>query len=378
MIPYSRQSIDAADVEAVAAVLRSSFLTQGPAIEQFEKAIAKKTGSRFAVAFNSGTAALHGAYFAAGVGKGDEVLVPALTFAATGNAALYLGAKPVFVDITEEGLIDVADVRKKIGKRTKVIAPVDYAGRPAPLRELRLLARKHNICLIEDAAHSLGATYRGKPVGSIADMTMFSFHPVKSITTGEGGIIVTNNPQYHRALLLFRSHGITKDPALLTEDHGPWYQEMHALGFNYRMTDISAALGTSQLARLNSFIDARRRAARRYDKLLSGLSEVTLPRAEGRGEKFAWHLYPIRVSAHKRRELFEYLRKSGIGVQVHYLPVYRHPYYRSLGYRKGLCPRAEEWYAREISIPLFPGITEKEQRYVVQKITEILGVKRKK
>ncbi|TSC70512.1 MAG: UDP-4-keto-6-deoxy-N-acetylglucosamine 4-aminotransferase [Parcubacteria group bacterium Gr01-1014_49] len=373
MIPYSTQDINEDDIRAVERVLRSGWLTQGPAIERFEKAIAKKVGAAFAVAFNSGTAALHAAYFAAGVGQGDEVLVPAITFAATANAALYLDAKPVFVDVDlETGNMSVDAARKKITKKTRAIVPVDYAGRPANLRAFRALAKKHKLVLIEDGAQSLGAAYEGKPVGSQADMTMFSFHPVKSITTGEGGVIVSNNEHYYRLLKLFRSHGITRDPHFVKVSEGPWHQEMHALGKNYRITDIQAALGESQLKRLNSFITKRAAAARRYPKLLQNLP-LTLPPEDTKTEKSAWHLYPVHVAPNERKAVFEALRAAGIGVQVHYLPVYLHPYYQKLGYKKDLCPNAEKFYAGEISIPLFPGITQKQQKFVADTLRRILA-----
>lgn len=371
MIPYSTQDINEADIKAVTAVLRSGWLTQGPALERFETAIAKKVGAKFAVAFNSGTAALHAAYFAAGIGKGDEVIVPSLTFAATANAALYLDAKPVFADSDmRTGNMSVADARKKITKKTKAIVPVDYSGRPADLREFRALAKEHKLVFIEDGAQSLGAEYRGKPIGTQADMTMFSFHPVKSITTGEGGVIVTDNEEYVRAMRLFRSHGISKDTkSFVRKGHGAWYQEMQELGFNYRMPEMSAALGVSQLKRLDSFVTKRRAAALRYGKLLKNIPNLILPPVERTQEKSAWHLYPVRLTpniVHRRDEIFAKLREAGIGVQVHHVPVHTHLYYEKLGYKKGLCPNAEEFVASEISIPLFPGITSQQQKYIAE------------
>lgn len=372
MIPYSTQDVSEADIRAVEKTLRSGWLTQGPAIERFEKAIAKKVGAKHSVAFNSGTAALHAAYFAAGIGKGDEVIVPAITFAATANAALYLGAKPVFADVdSRTGNLDAKDAERKITKKTKALVPVDYAGRPADIAAFRVLAKKHRLVLIEDGAQSLGASYRDKPVGSQADMTMFSFHPVKSITTGEGGVIVTDDERYYRLLKLFRNHGITRDSYFVKESEGPWHQEMHALGENYRITDIQAALGESQLKRLGSFITKRRAAARRYPALLKG-TPVGLPPPDTKTIKSAWHLYPVQVPADKRKAVFEAMRAAGIGVQVHYLPVYRHPYYQALGYKKGLCPHAEKFYAGEISIPLFPSITKKQQKFIADALRRIL------
>lgn len=378
MIPYSTQDINEADIRAVVAALRSGWLTQGPALERFEKAIAEKVGAKFAIAFNSGTAALHAAYFAAGVGKGDEVIVPSLTFAATANAALYLGATPVFADSDmQTGNMSVADARRKITKKTRAIVPVDYAGRPADLRAFRALAKKYKLVFIEDAAQALGASYRGKPVGSQADMTMFSFHPVKSITTGEGGVIVTDNAKYAHLMKLFRSHGINKDAkTFVRKQHGAWYQEMQLLGFNYRMPEMSAALGESQLKRLDSFIAKRRAAAQRYDKLLKNIPNLILPPVERDYERSAWHLYPVRLAskiAHKRDEVFAKLRESGIGVQVHHVPVHTHLFYEKLGYKKGSCPNAETFVASEISIPLFPAITMTQQKFIADTLKRILA-----
>lgn len=378
MIPYSTQDINEADIRAVIAALRSGWLTQGPALERFEKAIAKKVGAKYAVAFNSGTAALHAAYFAAGIKAGDEVIVPALTFAATANAALYLGAVPIFADSDiQTGTMSVADARKKITKKTKAVVPVDYAGRPADLREFRALAKKHKLVFIEDAAQALGASYHGKPVGSQADMTMFSFHPVKSITTGEGGIIVTGNAAYATALRLFRSHGISKDAkTFVRKGRGTWYQEMQALGFNYRMPEMSAALGESQLKRLDTFITKRRTGALRYDKLLGGTPNLILPPTERAHECSAWHLYPVRLAdsiVHRRNEVFTKLREAGIGVQVHHVPVHRHLFYERLGYLEGLCPQTEAFVASEVSLPLFPGISLKQQQYIARTLKDILA-----
>lgn len=376
MIPYSTQDINAADLRAVARTLLSGWLTQGPAVERFEKALAKAAGTRYAVAVNSGTAALHAAYFAAGIKKGDEVIVPALTFAATGNAALYLGATPVVADVDPEtGNMRVSDARKKITKKTKALVPVDYAGRPADLAAFKRLARKHKLILISDAAQSLGATYQGKPAGSVADMSIYSFHPVKSITTGEGGAVVTNNPEYARLVKLFRSHGITKDAAhLKNKKEGGWYMEQHALGYNYRMPDINAALGTSQLKRLKSFVAKRRAAAKRYDTLLKNIPGLLLPPQDSAAVKSARHLYPVRVSAAKRRAVFDYLRSRGIGAQVHHIPVHTHPHYQKLGYKKGSCPNAEEFYATAISIPLFATITPTQQMQVVRTLKQALSI----
>lgn len=377
MIPYSTQDINEADIKAVTKVLRSKWLTQGPTVEKFEKALAKKVGAKFAVAFNSGTAALHAAYFAAGVGKGDEVIVPALTFAATANAALYLGAKPVFVDSDIwTGNMDPVQAKSKITKKTKAIVPVDYAGRPADMRAFQTIAKKNKLVLISDAAQSFGAHYNGKPVGTQADMTMFSFHPAKSITTGEGGMIVTDSAKFDKALRLFRSHGINKDPKeFVRKGYGEWYQEMQALGFNYRLPEMSAALGLSQLARLDSFITKRQAAAKRYYKLLADVPHLILPMPERPYEKSAWHLYTVRLTppnAHRRDEVFLQMRMAGIGVQVHHVPVHTHLFYEKFGYKKGICQNTEDFVASEISIPLFPNITYKQQKFIAETLKDII------
>jgi UDP-4-amino-4,6-dideoxy-N-acetyl-beta-L-altrosamine transaminase len=378
MIPYSTQDISDADVRAVAKAVRHPYLTQGPAVARFEKALAAAGGTRFCAAFSTGTSALHAAYFAAGIGAGDEVIVPAITFAATANCALYLGAKPIFADVDiKSGLMDVADVKKKITARTKAIVPVDFAGRPADMAAFRKLARRHKLILIEDGAHSLGASQDGKPVGSLADMTMFSFHPVKTITTGEGGAIVTDDAALLRQLMLFRSHGIAKDVATFERKGlGPWYQEMQVLGLNYRMPDILAALGESQLKRLSSFVKGRRAVARRYPKLLANVEDLILPPQELANEIWAWHLYPVRLApkiAARRDEVLVKLREDGIGAQVHYLPVYRHVYYERLGYKKGLCQNAEAFAASEISLPLYPKLGAADQAKVAKVLKRIVA-----
>jgi UDP-4-amino-4,6-dideoxy-N-acetyl-beta-L-altrosamine transaminase len=378
MIPYSTQDISAADIRAVAKALRHPYLTQGPAVVRFEKALAAIGGAKFCAAFSTGTSALHAAYFAAGIGQGDEVIVPAITFAATANCALYLGAKPVFADVSlDTGLMTAAEAARKITGRTKAIAPVDYAGRPAEMDGFRKLAGKHGLALIEDGAHSLGASLKGRPVGSLADMTMFSFHPVKSITTGEGGAIVTSDETLYRKLLLFRSHGIAKDVSSFERQGlGLWYQEMQLLGFNYRLPDILAALGESQLKRLKKFVERRRAVARHYPKLLGDVDGLILPPAERSGEISAWHLYPVRLApklAPRRDEILVKLRAAGIGAQVHYIPVYRHVYYEKLGYKPGLCPNAEAFAASEISLPVFPKLSAADQAKVATTLKRILA-----
>ena len=376
MIPYSTQTISPRDINAVVQVLKSPLITQGPRIEQFEKRLAAYVGTRFAVAFSSGTAALHGAYFAASLKAGDELITSPLTFAATANAALYCGGKPLFADIDENtGNIDPQNVLKKITAQTKIIVGVDYAGVPAPLHELKKIAQKHKLIFIEDAAHALGATYNEKKIGSIADMTMFSFHPVKTITTGEGGAITTNNNTFYERLRLFRNHGITKDPKLLAKKSQPaWYYEMQSIGVNYRMTDIHAALGFSQMQRINSFIRQRTKRASLYTQALASLQSLILPTVPAKITS-AWHLYVVRLAkkyADRRDEIFKHLHNAGIGVQVHYIPVYLHPYYTSLGYQPGLCPNAEQFFKRAISLPLYPTLTAKNQMYIINVLKKLL------
>lgn len=370
VLPYGRQLIEEDDVQAATKVLRSDWLTTGPEVERFERRLAEVVGARYVVAVNSGTAALHAAYFAAGVGPGDEVITSPITFAATANAALYLGARPVFADIEEEtSNIDPTAVEQMITPRTKVLAPVDFAGHPADLDPIRELAERKGLVLVEDAAHALGATYNGRKVGSISDLTVFSFHPVKHITTGEGGAVATNNEKYHRRLKAFRNHGIVREADELLENHGPWYYEMHALGYNYRLTDFQCALGTSQLGKLDWFLERRREIVRRYQAAFADLEGVQVP-VERPEAGSAWHLYVLRLSggARKRLAVFERLRIRGLGVQVHYIPVYWHPYYRRLGYAKGLCPRAEAYYDGCLSLPLYPAMTDPDVERVIEEV----------
>ncbi|MZP29433.1 UDP-4-amino-4,6-dideoxy-N-acetyl-beta-L-altrosamine transaminase [Heliobacterium undosum] len=370
-IPYARQSIDEDDIAAVAEALRGDYLTTGPAIDRFEAAVASRAGARFGVALSSGTAALHAAYFAAGIGPGDEVILPANTFAATANAALYLGAKPVFADIEPDtGNMAVEAVEALITPRTRAIVPVHFAGLPADVPAIRDLAERYGLLVIEDAAHALGAAVDARPVGSLSAMTAFSFHPVKHIATGEGGMVVTDDEALYRRLTLFRSHGITRDRSQMKADEGPWYYEMHALGYNYRMTDIQAVLGESQLKKLDCFLARRREIAHCYDRELACLSDVLALPGRRPGRDSAWHLYVIRLlaGAERRRDLVTYLHERGILVNVHYRPVYLHPYYRALGYAPGLCPLAERFYSQAVSLPMYYGLTAAQQAKVIDAV----------
>jgi len=369
-IPYSRQWIDDDDIEAVIRVLRSEYLTTGPAVPKFEDDLERATGARHVVAVSSGTAALHAAYAAVGVGPGDEVITSPLTFAATANAALYLGARPVFVDVeADTGTIDPAAVQAAITPRTRAVVAIDFAGLPADYEALRTIATRNGISLIADAAHSLGATYNGSPVGGLADATILSFHPVKAITTGEGGAVVTNDDAVADFVSTFRTHGIVRSPARLRRSDGPWHHEMQTLGFNYRLTDFQAALGSSQLRKLDRFIARRREIAAFYDRTLSQVAGIRLPGRRD-GAESAWHLYVLRVDdPSRRRPFFEALRGHGLGVQLHYIPVYHHPFYEDLGYARGLCPRADAYSARAISIPLYPALTDEQVARVVEVVS---------
>ncbi|MDD2373488.1 MAG: UDP-4-amino-4,6-dideoxy-N-acetyl-beta-L-altrosamine transaminase, partial [Syntrophomonadaceae bacterium] len=359
-IPYGRQNIDEEDLKAVIEALCSDWITQGPLVEEFEARVAEYCGARYGVAFNSGTSALHAGMYAAGIEGGDEVITTPLTFVATANAALYVGARPVFVDIDEKTYcIDTERIEAAITSRTRAIVPVDYAGYPVEMKRIKEIADKYNLVVIEDAAHALGAVREATKVGTQADMTMFSFHPVKHITTGEGGMIICNNPDYYERLKLFRSHGITKEAEYLEADDGPWYYEMQELGYNFRITDIQCALGISQMNKLEEFLHERRLLARKYDQAFNNINWLQTPPTPLPGSSHAYHLYPLlQAKEVNRTELFTYLREHNIGVQVHYIPVHLQPYYRRhFGYKPGDFPKAENFYAGEISLPLYPGLT---------------------
>jgi perosamine synthetase len=376
-IPYARQDISDADIAAVTAALRAPLLTQGPLAERFESHFADVVGARYAVAFNSGTAALHGAYAAAGVGPGRGVLTTPITFAATANAARYLGAPVRFVDIDPAtALIDPAAVAVADPAQMHVLAPVHFGGQVADLFALARIAAARDWMIIEDAAHALGAVYRTPDgethrVGSCAHSTMccFSFHPVKHITTGEGGIVTTNDAGLAAVLRRFRTHGITRDRALLRHDEGPWYYEQFELGYNYRLTDFQCALGLSQLARLPEFLARRREIAAQYDAALTVIPEVR-PLRIPQWSCGAYHLYVVRVPAPARRPLFDALHNAGIHANVHYIPVYRHPYYQSVGYAGFALPQTEAYYAAALSLPMFPLLNDIDLTRVIDCVAE--------
>ena len=376
-LPYGRQSVDEDDISAVVETLRSDWLTTGPKVGEFEEAFAAWIGARYAVSFSSGTAALHGAAFASGLEAGDEAITTPLTFAATANCVLYQGGKPVFADIREDTLnIDPEFVAAHITPRTKVLLPVDYAGHPADLDELHEIADRHGLTIIEDACHALGAEYRGRRVGSISHMTVFSFHPVKHLTTGEGGMVTTDNPRFAETLRKFRNHGISSE-ARERQIQGQWHYEMVLLGFNYRLTDVACALGLRQLAKLERNLARRREIAAKYSEGLHNVSCVTLPIV--RNDVLpAWHLYPVRLDldslSASRTQIFQALRAENIGVNVHYIPVHLHPYYRErFAYKPGDYPVAESAYESLISLPMFHGMTDRDVNDVITAVGKVVA-----
>jgi perosamine synthetase len=376
-LPYGRQSVDEADIQAVVEVLRSDWLTTGPKVAEFEEAFATRVGAAHAISFSSGTAALHGAAFAAGLKAGDEAITTPMTFAATANCILYQGATPVFADVSRDTLnLDPELVAKKISTRTRAIIPVDYAGHPADLTPTIEIARRHGLTVIEDACHALGAEYGGRRVGSIADLTVFSFHPVKHITTGEGGMVATNNPKLAETLRRFRNHGISSE-ARQRQSAGQWHYEMVLLGFNYRLPDIVCALGIQQLKKLDVNLARRREIAALYTAAFRGIPGV-IPPAVRPGANPAWHLYPIRLNLEKltadRAQIFRALRAENIGVNVHYIPVHLHPYYREqFGYKGGEFPVAEDGYSRLISLPMFHGMCNRDAEDVIEAVRKVVG-----
>jgi UDP-4-amino-4,6-dideoxy-N-acetyl-beta-L-altrosamine transaminase len=377
LLPYGRQSIEEDDIQAVVDVLRSDWLTTGPKVAEFEEAFAARIGARYAVSFSSGTAALHGAAFTARLKPGDEAITTPMTFAATANCVLYQGATPVFADVSTDTLnLDPEKVAARITPRTRAVLPVDYAGHPADLDAMLDLAAHHGLVVIEDACHALGAEYRGRHTGSIADMTVFSFHPVKHVATGEGGMVTTDRTDCAQALRRFRNHGISSD-ARQRQAEGQWRYEMVLLGFNYRLTDFACVLGLSQLKRLEANLLRRREIAARYAAAFRDLAGV-IPPAVRVGVNPAWHLYPIQLSLERlsanRAQVFRALRAENIGVNVHYIPVHCHPYYRDrFGYRRSEYPIAEDAYERLISLPMFHGMSDQDVEDVIAAVEKVIG-----
>ena len=373
LLPYGHQWIDDEDIASVVQVLKTDWITQGPNIDEFETKIAEYCGAQYAVAVCNGTAALHAACAAAGISQGDEAITTPITFAATANAITYCSGKPVFADIREDTLnIDCAEIERKLSPRTKAILPVDFAGHPADLDEIRAIAQEKGLTIIEDASHALGAEYKGHKIGSLADMTVFSFHPVKHITTGEGGMILTDNEEFYEKLKIFRHHGIVKDSL----DKGPWYYEIYAPGHNFRITDFQCALGISQLKKLDRFVERRREIASRYNEAFSKIEEVIIPFEED-SAKAAYHIYVIQLRTELlkvgRKEIFEALRAENIGVNVHYIPLHLHPFYqRQFGYKKGDYPKAERYYERAITLPIFPKMTDEDVDDVIEAVEKVI------
>lgn len=380
-ISYGKQWINESDIQAVIETLKSDYLTQGPKVEEFENAICDYTGAKFCVAVSNGTAALHLATAALKISADSEGITTPITFVASANCMVYNNIKPVFADIDSKTYnIDFNEIKKKVTSLTKLIVAVDFAGQPAHLEAIYPWAKENDIYVIEDAAHSIGSKFKdGSRVGSCkySDLTTFSFHPVKTITTGEGGVITTNNKELYQSLLLLRSHGITKDPELLSQNPGPWYYEMQDLGYNYRMTDMQAALGISQLKRLDDFVLRRREIIKKYNKAFSGFENIVTPHEET-GYLSAFHLYVLNINFDKigqsRSEVMGILKSKNVGTQVHYIPVHLQPYYKKkLGFKDGDYPAAELFYEKALSIPLYPKMSDEQVDYVIKCVSSIIG-----
>lgn len=378
-ISYGRQWITEEDIQAVSDVLRSDYLTCGPKVTELEQTLIKYTGAKYAVAVSNGTAALHCACMAAGIGEGDEVITTPITFAASANCALYCGAKPVFADINPDTYnIDPVSIRDCITDKTKAVIAVDFTGQAVQNDEIRAICDEFGLVFIEDAAHAIGTKYKEKQVGSLADMTCFSFHPVKTITGGEGGAILTNNKDLYQKLVLAHAHGITREEELMEEipHEGPWYYEQVALGYNYRITDFQAALIISQMNKLDSFIQRRNEIIDQYNEAFKDLDEIILQKEIPESET-SRHLYIIRLNLEKltctRREFFDAMSAEGIQCQIHYIPVYWFPYYKRLGYKRGSCPRAEKLYGEILSIPLYPKMTDYDVKDVINAVQKIVS-----
>lgn len=382
-ISYGRQWITEEDIQAVSDVLRSDYLTCGPKVTELEQTLIKYTGAKFAVAVSNGTAALHCACMAAGIGEGDEVITTPITFAASANCALYCGAKPVFADINPDTYnIDPVSIRDCITDKTKAVIAVDFTGQAVQNDEIRAICDEFGLVFIEDAAHAIGTKYKEKQVGSLADMTCFSFHPVKTITGGEGGAILTNNKDLYQKLMLAHAHGITREEELMEETphEGPWYYEQVALGYNYRITDFQAALIISQMNKLDSFIQRRNEIIDQYNEAFKDMDEIILQKEIPESET-SRHLYIIRLNLEKltctRREFFDAMSAEGIQCQIHYIPVYWFPYYKRLGYKRGICPRAEKLYGEIMSIPLYPKMADDDVKDVIKAIRKVTNYYRK-
>lgn len=373
-IPYGRHYIDDDDIEAVVNALRENYISSGPGIGEFEKEFAEYVGVKYAVAVSSGTAALHAACFAIGVHSGDEVITTPLTFAASANCVLYCGGTPVFADVDEKTYnIDPNEIEKKITNRTKAIIPVHFTGQPCDMEAIQQIAKQYGLKIIEDAAHANGADYFGQKIGSLSDMTIFSFHPVKHMTTCEGGMITTNDEELYKKLKGFRTYCLTKDQEQFVDrDYAPWHYEIQGLGYNYRISDVMCALGRSQLKKLDKYVAKRREIAERYNKELKGIEGIVLPFQKD-GCNSSWHLYTIQIENGRKREVYTKMKEAGIGVDVHYMPVYRHPYYQENGYKNVCCPVSEKIYSQILSIPIFYTLSSEQQTYVIDTIKKIMA-----
>ncbi|MBE5926085.1 MAG: UDP-4-amino-4,6-dideoxy-N-acetyl-beta-L-altrosamine transaminase [Lachnospiraceae bacterium] len=373
-IPYGRQSISEEDIQAVVETLRSDYLTTGPKINEFEKTVADYTGAKYAVAVSNGTAALHIACMAAGIKQGDEVITSPITFVASANCALYCNATPVFADIDMKTYnISPESIEKSITDKTKAIIAVHFSGQPCEMDKIKEIADKYKLTVIEDAAHALGADYKGKKVGSISDMTTFSFHPVKHITTAEGGMVTTNDRELYEKLLQYRTHGITRDTSKMDKNDGPWYYEQVDLGYNYRITDVQCALGISQMKKLDNFVSRRQQLVSKYNEAFRDYPEIITP-YQLDGCNNSYHLYVIRLKTKDRGDVFGKLRNARIGVNVHYIPVHTQPYYREYYEKNKIlqpeCPNAMEYYNTAISLPLYPELSDEQQKYVIEQVLE--------
>lgn len=374
MIPYGRHCIEKDDIDAVVMALQEDYIATGPGIAEFENEFAKYVGAKYAVAVSSGTAALHASCFAIGIKEGDEVITTPMTFVASAHCVLYCGGTPVFADIDEKTYnIDPYEIEKKVTNRTKAIIPVHFTGQPCDMNAIHKIAEKHGLKVIEDAAHASGAEYYGEKIGALSDLTIFSFHPVKHMTTCEGGMITTNDEELYQKLKSFRAYCLTKDPILFQRKNtDPWYYEVQGLGYNYRLSDVMCALGRSQLKKLDKFVAKRRAVAARYNAELNDTKGIILP-YQAEGCNSSWHLYTIQIKEGRRCEVYTKMKASGIGVDVHYVPVYKHPYYQKNGYQQVCCPNAEQVYNQILSIPIFYGLSEEQQTYVIETIKKIIG-----
>ena len=381
-LPYAHHWIDEKDIKEVVKTLKSDWITQGPKIEEFEKLVSNYCDAKYAVALSSGTAALHAAAYASGIGRNDELITTPITFAASGNCAVYLGGNVKFADIKKDTYnINQKEIKKAITKKTKAIVPVDYTGQPCDIDEINEIASEKDIVVIEDGSHGIGSIYKNKKIGGLTDMTVLSFHPAKHITTGEGGMVLTNNEEFYDKLNMFRTHGITKDRKKLLKNEGNWYYEMQLLGYNYRITDFQCALGISQMKKIDKFIKRRREIVKEYNKEFSKIDEIITP-FEKKDVKTAYHLYMIQLNLDKlktgRKEIFDALRAENIGVHVHYIPLHLQPYYQEVfGYKKGDFPIAEKYYNQALTLPLFPKMSEKEVNDVINAVKKVINYFRK-